>query len=128
MFKESPEGSTHHFGDNCGEPAHNSSLNQLLDKTGEETLEKFLTELRMNVFIKSTNSVTFEEEKLNPEIEDQEAVIVIKGEWDREDLKRILRQSQIEAVKAFAEEIKKEIPGELSVLSKSIDKKLEELC
>ena len=42
------------------------------DKTleeGEELLEEFLQELRMNVFIKSTNSVTFEEEELHPEIE-----------------------------------------------------------
>jgi hypothetical protein len=114
MFKESPEGSTHHFGDNCGEPAHNSSLNQLLDKTGEEFLDKLFQ--IGSKYLKRQQSSNDHYPHFWCEVKVSEEV------------KKIVRQSQIEAVKAFAEEIKKEIPGELSVLIKSIDKKLEELC
>lgn len=60
------------------------------DEQKEKLLEMFLEKLNDNVFIKSTNSVTDEEEYLLPIIEDMEAVIVISGEWDREDLKNIL--------------------------------------
>lgn len=56
----------------------------------EKLLERFLQGLNQCVFVKSTNSVTFEQEELHPEIEDMEAVIKINGEWDREDLKTLL--------------------------------------
>ena len=56
----------------------------------EEMLKKFLKFLDENVFVKSTDSVTGEENTLEPIVEDMEAVIAISGEWDREDLKNIL--------------------------------------
>lgn len=61
---------------------------------GETKLKQFLFLLDRHVFVKSTNSVTGKEEELNPVIEDQEAVIVINGEWDREDLIKILNSLQ----------------------------------
>jgi hypothetical protein len=56
----------------------------------EERLSKFLKEIDENVFVKSTDSVSGDEEELIPTIEDLEGIIVISGEWDREDLKNIL--------------------------------------
>ncbi len=58
----------------------------------ERMLTRFLKKLDENVFVKSTSSITGIEKNLNPSVEDQEAVIVIRGEWDREDLKDILWQ------------------------------------
>jgi len=56
----------------------------------EQILKKFLDCLEQNVFIKSTNSVTGKEELMENSIKDYEAIIEIKGQWDREDLKDIL--------------------------------------
>lgn len=61
------------------------------ERQQEDRLDKFLSKLRDQVFVKSTNSVTYEEEYLEAEINDYEAVIEIRGEWDREDLKQILQ-------------------------------------
>ena len=62
-----------------------------LKKWEEELLKTFLEKLDKMVFIRSTDSTTGEVEHFNPVVEDQEAVIKIYGEWDREDLKNILR-------------------------------------
>ena len=40
--------------------------------------------------MKSTNSITGYEEQMDNSIKDYEAIIEIKGQWDREDLKKIL--------------------------------------
>lgn len=56
----------------------------------EEMLLRFLKELDKHVFITSVNSITTQEEHLDPMIEDYEGTILISGEWDREDLKNIL--------------------------------------
>ncbi len=60
----------------------------------EKMLSEFLAALNEHVFVKNTTYVFDDqqetEEVLHPIIEDQEAVIIIKGEWDREDLKGIL--------------------------------------
>lgn len=56
----------------------------------ENLLKYFLKELDKHVFVSSVNIITTKEEKLNPEIEDLEAIIEINGSWDREDLKNIL--------------------------------------
>lgn len=53
----------------------------------ERMLTSFLKGLSDLAFVKSTDSVTGEEEELNPVIEDMEAIIKINGEFDREDLK-----------------------------------------
>jgi hypothetical protein len=59
-------------------------------RDGETILKQFLELLNEHVFVNSVNSVTTKEEKLNPVIEDMEAIIKICGEWDREDLKGML--------------------------------------
>lgn len=60
----------------------------------EEILAKFLADMDSHVFVKTTDENFDGKESvardLNPVIEDQEAIIVLKGEWDREDLKEIL--------------------------------------
>lgn len=56
----------------------------------EKLLTDFLKQLDKHVYVKSTNSVTGEVEELKPTIQDQEEIIIISGEWDREDLKNIL--------------------------------------
>lgn len=56
----------------------------------EQILRKFLDCLEKNVFVKSTNSITGYEEQMDNSIKDYEAIIEIKGQWDREDLKKIL--------------------------------------
>ena len=43
-------------------------------------------------FIRRTDSFTGKVEELDPVIDDQEAIIVINGEWGREDLKNILME------------------------------------
>lgn len=60
------------------------------EELAENLLSNLLKGLNENVFIKSTDSVSGEEEHLTPVIEDMEAVIAISGEWDREDLKKVL--------------------------------------
>lgn len=64
----------------------------------EKILKIFLEDLDAMVFVKSTNSVTGKEVELTPKIEDQEAIIVINGEWDREDLKEMLGKIAKDAV------------------------------
>lgn len=61
-----------------------------IDTMKERMLLSFLHDLEQLAFVKSTNSVTNEIEELNPIVEDQEAIIKISGEWDREDLKNLL--------------------------------------
>lgn len=56
----------------------------------DEALIKLLIELDNIVFISERDSVTDKMKFLHPKIEDQEAVIVIKGRFDREDLKKVL--------------------------------------
>lgn len=56
----------------------------------EIMLQSFIDKIRKSAFVNSVNSVTTKEEKLNPVVEDMEAIIKISGEWDREDLKKIL--------------------------------------
>ena len=56
----------------------------------EELLKKFLIRLDHTVFVSSTDSFSGKTTHFRPKIEDMDAVIVIKGEWDREDLKDIL--------------------------------------
>lgn len=56
----------------------------------EDTLIELLRLLKENVFITSQDCETGDIEQLNPRIEDLEGTIIISGEWDREDLKRIL--------------------------------------
>ena len=58
--------------------------------TKEKLLTDFLKQLDKHVYVKSTNSVTGQVEELKPTIQDQEEIIIISGEWDREDLKNIL--------------------------------------
>jgi hypothetical protein len=82
------------------------------DKTQKEKmLEILLKGLEKNVFIKSTNSVTDEEEHFEPVIEDMEAIIAISGEWDREDLKNILAEISDLAIKETEERLVREIEG-----------------
>ena len=60
---------------------------------GEEVLKALLKALDDNVFIlRKYEDDDFEmrEEKLPHCIEDRDGTIVIQGEWDREDLKKIL--------------------------------------
>lgn len=56
----------------------------------EEKLRKLLKGLSDIVFVKSTNSFSGEEEQQYHEIVDMEAIIRICGEFDREDLKKLL--------------------------------------
>jgi len=80
----------------------------------EKLLSNLLKELENKVFIKSTNSVTGDEESLTPFIEDMEAIIAISGEWDREDLKEILfsqMQFYREKLLKEVEGLRKEIPN-----------------
>jgi hypothetical protein len=81
-----------------------------MDKTQKEKmLEILLKGLDKNVFVKSTNNVTGEEEHLEPVIEDMEATIAISGEWDREDLKNILAEISDLAIKETEERMVREI-------------------
>lgn len=59
-------------------------------KGKEEILQTFLKELAELAFVKSTNSITGEVEEFPVAYHDQEAIIVINGQWDREDLKNFL--------------------------------------
>ncbi len=61
-----------------------------IDAMKERMLLGFLKSLDDIAFVKSTNSVTGEEKILVPVIEDQEAIIRICGEFDREDLKNLI--------------------------------------
>lgn len=56
----------------------------------ERLLKMFLEDLNAMVFVKSINSISGEEEEIENVVEDQEAIIKLRGEWDREDLKDIL--------------------------------------
>lgn len=56
----------------------------------EIMLSKFLRLLYTNVFVSETD-VNGNKSKKENSIKDYEAVIEIKGQWDREDLKRILK-------------------------------------
>ena len=61
-----------------------------IDAMKERMLVGFLHDLEQLAFVKSTNSISGEVEELHPIVEDQEAIIKICGEWDREDLKHLL--------------------------------------
>lgn len=56
----------------------------------EDKLQKLLEELHINVFVRSTDSISGEVTQLDPQVQDREATIYLNGEWDREDLKKIL--------------------------------------
>lgn len=60
------------------------------DKEKEDVLLNFLALLDEHVFILETDSVSGETKQKNPRVEDLEGIILINGEWDREDLKNIL--------------------------------------
>jgi len=60
------------------------------DEIKERKLMNLLDGLNEIVFIKSTNSVTGEEEDMENDIKDMEGTILIKGEFDREDIKSLL--------------------------------------
>ena len=77
------------------------------EKTMEETLSRFLKGLDAIAFIKSTDSITGEVELMDPVISDQEAIIVIKGEFDREDLKELLHSENQRLLEAIEGEIGK---------------------
>ena len=61
-----------------------------MDDIKERMLKSFLEGLNEIAFIKSTNSITGEVEEFPTATEDLEAVIRIKGEFDREDLKNFI--------------------------------------
>lgn len=61
-----------------------------IDDLKERMLKSFLYDLEQLAFVKETNSVTGQSKVLTPVIEDQEAIIIINGEFDREDLKNLL--------------------------------------
>jgi hypothetical protein len=81
--------------------------NKLIEEKG---LLRFLEALNANVFVTSRNSVTDEVENLNPTIEDQEAIIKISGEWDREDLKHILSDLLATRDSEMIEAVEEEVP------------------
>ena len=56
-----------------------------LTKILEEAMDKTLQELDEIVFISSIDSITGKHKALRPKIEDREATIFIKGEFDRKD-------------------------------------------
>lgn len=60
----------------------------------EAELERVLIGLHNLSFIKSTNSITDEEEILHPVVQDMEATIRISGEFDREDLKDLFSKKR----------------------------------
>lgn len=60
-------------------------------KDAEEMLTQLLKGLTQAVYVQSVNTSTGKKNGLEPRIEDQEAIIVIQGEWDREDLKDVLK-------------------------------------
>lgn len=62
-----------------------------VDQQKEEYLEILLKGLDEYVFVKSIVSATGRVEHLNALVQDMEATIRISGEWDREDLKEVLR-------------------------------------
>ncbi len=61
-----------------------------IDEMKERMLLGFLEALRDIAFVKSTNSVTGEVQKVDADIVDMEAIIKINAEFDREELKSIL--------------------------------------
>ncbi len=61
-----------------------------IDEMKERMLKSFLYNLDQLAFVKSTDSVSGKEEELNPVVEDREAIIIIQGEFDREDLKNLI--------------------------------------
>lgn len=61
-----------------------------IEEMKERILIGFLDALREAVLVKSTDSISGEIEYLEPIIEDMEAIISIKGSWDREDLKNLI--------------------------------------
>jgi hypothetical protein len=81
--------------------------NELRERQEENLLSLFLRGLNNDVFVKSTNSVTGKEEELDPVILDMEAIIKISGEWDREDLKKILLSLSVQRDTQLVEEIEK---------------------
>ena len=56
----------------------------------ERMLVSFLRALDDIAFVKSTNSVTGEVEEFPRAVTDMEATIRISGEFDREDLKKLI--------------------------------------
>ncbi len=78
------------FCEKCGLSIFDQTPEKTHDSLREEMLEEFLKELHLCVFVKSTNSVTDVVEELDAAVNDMEAIIEMRGEWDREDLKDIL--------------------------------------
>lgn len=66
MFKETSEGSTHYFGDGCGEPAHNAptEFGQLRQYFGETSKETFSREELYEVFSTFCPLMTKEQEEM----------------------------------------------------------------
>lgn len=56
----------------------------------EKILKIFLEDINAMVFVREIDSVSGEMFDIENTVEDQEAIIVIDGKWDREDLKDIL--------------------------------------
>lgn len=77
-------------GDFCHLCEEHCTLGHFKWKENEDLLKRFLDGLQEISFIKSTNSVTDEETEYPPAYEDQEAIIALHAEMDREDLKEFL--------------------------------------
>lgn len=101
-------------------------MSQFVEEKSEKKLRWFLNQLEKNVFVKSINSTTGEEEKLSFEILDMEATIRINGEWDREDLKSILYMLYLKFEANIFEELKKGLPTRKQQ-DKQIDFELEKI-
>lgn len=83
----------------------------------EKILLFLLKELKEEVFIQSEDAETGKIEKYRPKIEDRWGTIVISGEWDREDLKKLLLSIRNEDEEHFEDCEMCKGTGEVEIMS-----------
>ncbi len=114
MFKETKEGQTHYYGDNCGEPAHNQPMNNLnkeLDRLVRDfttAIPKSKSKVREEIlcFTRSVIEQAMPEEKERPQGDNDREIHLALGfnaclAQFKQNFERILNNTEDKKIECF---------------------------